>query len=207
MEMLKDIRAQVERLKGRKEAVQSDRDRAQKKKEALSIEVKNSEAAKAIIRLVAQKTQNQLKDKLEIPVSLAMSAVFERSCNLRIEFPERRGRTECDFFWNVDGYEYPDLEFSEGGGALDVAAFGLQMAILSLMKNHSRQVLFLDEPLKWLKGGELPERGAMMLSEISKSLGIQIVMVSHIPEQRAGSDKVFEIKMDKKGVSNVHTIE
>ncbi|NIU00181.1 MAG: hypothetical protein GWN01_04340, partial [Nitrosopumilaceae archaeon] len=52
----------------------------------------------------------------------------------------------------------------------------------------------MDEPLKWLKGGDLPIKGSHMIKEISKKLGIQIIMISHSPELIEGADRVFEVK-------------
>jgi hypothetical protein len=134
---------------------------------------------------------------------LAMAAVFDDPYQLRLDMVERRGRTECDFKWVKGDHEYDDLLYSDGGGLVDVAAFGLQVAVLGFMKHHARQLLILDEPLKWLKGSDLPERGAMMINAVAKELGITVLMVSHIPEQKAGADKLIHISLTPNGRSRI----
>jgi len=46
-----------------------------------------------------------------------------------------------------------------------------------------------------------------MIREIAHELGLQILMISHIPEQQEGSDKVFRLSMDKKGVTKTEEIK
>ena len=198
---IKRLRTTLEQQKGQAAALRSQKQAAEERSRLHKESYLVAEEAQAIIQLVAKKTQDQLRYRIEEPVSLALSAVFDSPYRLRMEFPVRRGRTECDMIWMGDGKEYSNLEYSDGGGALDVAAFGLQIAVLALMKNRARPILILDEPLKWLKGEDLPERGALMMKEISKELGVQILMVSHIPEQKAGSDKVFSVLKGTNGVS------
>jgi len=201
---IQKIRNVLEQNKGRASEKQSQMDAAIFRRNEAEKQSLLSEQAQFIIQVVAKLTQDQLRYRIEEPVTLAMQAVFDQPLALRMEFPIRRGRTECDMIWvDANGNEYDDLEYSDGGGALDVAAFSLQIAVLALMKNHARSVLVLDEPLKWLKGGDLPERGAMMINEISRGLGIQVIMVSHIPEQKAGADRIINVSLDRKGVSQI----
>jgi len=190
-----ELRAKIEQLKGEQQVLQRQRDSAIKSVAIIKVEIKATEEAKMIMQAVAKKTQDKLRAYIEEPVSLAMAAVFNDPYQLRLDMVERRGRTECDFKWVRRDQEYDDLMFSDGGGLVDVAAFGLQIAVLSFMRYHARPLLILDEPLKWLKGGELPERGALMISAVAKELGITVLMVSHIPEQKAGADKLFNFTL------------
>jgi len=200
---LQELRTRMEQLKGGQQSLIKQRDSAVKAIGQWGIEISATEEAKLIIQAVAKKTQDKLKAYIEEPLSLAMAAVFDDPYQLKLKMVERRGRTECDFKWVRAGQEYDDLLFSEGGGLVDVAAFGLQIAILGFMKHHARLLLILDEPLKWLKGGELPERGALMISAVAKELGITILMVSHIPEQKAGADKLIHVTLKADKTSSI----
>lgn len=200
---LQELRTRMEQLKGEQKSLIRQRDSSIKAIGQWGIEISATEEAKLIIQAVAKKTQDKLKAYIEEPVSLAMAAVFDDPYQLKLEMVERRGRTECDFKWVRQGQEYDDLLFSEGGGLVDVAAFGLQIAILGFMKHHARPLLILDEPLKWLKGGDLPERGALMISAVAKELGITILMVSHIPEQKAGADKLIHVTLSPDKISKI----
>jgi ABC-type lipoprotein export system ATPase subunit len=46
----------------------------------------------------------------------------------------------------------------------------------------------------------------MMLKEISEKLGIQIIMVTHIPELISAGHKIFQVTMNKK-ISYVEEIQ
>lgn len=166
----------------------------------LKVKRKQLEQAQVIIQLVAKKTQEQIQVHISDIVTLAMS-IFQDPYDVKVEFVEKRGKTELDICFARDGKEIDPLSAS-GGGVVDVAAFALQVASWCIQAKKSRNVLILDEPLKWLKGDELPQKGAEMIKEISKRIGLQIIMVSHSPELIDSADRVFEVKK-KKGVSHV----
>jgi hypothetical protein len=91
---------------------------------------------------------------------------------------------------------------ASGGGAVEVASFALRVALWSMATPRTRNVLLLDEPLKFLKGDILPERGSRMIQLLSERLNLQIIMVSHIADQIEGADRRIEVKL-KDGRSRV----
>jgi ABC-type sugar transport system ATPase subunit len=82
-----------------------------------------------------------------------------------------------------------------------VAAFALRIASWSMQKPKSRNVIILDEPLKYLSEN-YQEKGSAMIKEISQRLGIQFIIVTHEQTLASYADKVFEVSI-KKGVSQV----
>ena len=160
--------------------------------------------AQLILQESARLTQEHLQYRIGTLVTLAMEAVFDDPYRLEVLFENARGRTQASINF-MRGDEILSPLDASGGGAVDVAAFGLQVSLWTLQNPKTRPVLFLDEPLKWLKGGSLPEKGAAMLQEISQKLGIQIIMVSHAPELISHADKVFRVTK-KNNVSTVKEI-
>lgn len=158
------------------------------------------EKAKEIVRSVGIKTQQQLQFHISDITSLAMEAVFENPYKLKVEFIQRRNKTECDLSFTRDGNEIDPMEES-GGGAVDLASFALRIASWSLQTPHSRNTIILDEPMRFLSE-DLQEKASAMLKEISKKLKIQFIIVTHEPTLAAYADKVFEVSI-KKGVSKV----
>ena len=150
----------------------------------------NAEEARQIIQLVAQETQQQLEYRISELATLAMAGVFENPYNLELEFVQKRGKTEAIIQFERDGVKI-NPEHCTGGGAQDVASFALQVSLWGIKRN--RPIMILDEPLKWLKGGQYPERGAEVIREISEKLGLQVVMVSHIPDQIEHADHVIDL--------------
>ena len=193
---LESIRREVERRKGQRDAMEASLQQTKTAVERLSMQARFAEQAQQIIQNVAQITQEQLEYHVGELVTLAMSSVFENPYELKIEFVQRRGRTEADI-WFVDGKNKISPFDCAEGGAVDVAAFALNVSLWSLRRPRFRNVLVLDEPLKFLKGEDLPEKGAQMMHEIASNTGLQIIAVSHILDQIEGADN--RIRIEKQG--------
>ncbi|MCP4761762.1 MAG: hypothetical protein GY870_08270 [archaeon] len=202
---IQQYRYKLEGRKGEKNSLENQIKDTKKSIRILKRDIDTSEKVKQIIIHVAEQTQKQLEYHITSITSMAMSSVFPEPYEVVLEFVERRGKTEADIFFERDGVKIKPIDSGElkvGGGAVNVASFALQIALWSLQVKKSRPVLILDEPLKWLKGGDYPEKGAAMIKEISSKLGIQIIMVSHNSELIESADRVFKVKM-KKGKSVV----
>ena len=196
-----NIRRILEQRKGMQTQLNINRKVQRKKIKELMQRAKACEEAQMIIQTVAQLTQQQLEYHVAELVTLAMAAVFDNPYSLSVDFVQRRGRTETDLQFVRDDQSIDPLTAS-GGGAVDVASFALRVALWSLAVSRTSATLVLDEPLKWLKGGSLPTKGALMIKEISERLGIQIIMISHIPDQIEGADSIINVEI-KNGMSEV----
>ena len=195
---INNLRQKLEHKKGQQIQLQKDLKKAQREKEAITVVIADSEQAQAIIQIVAQKTQSELEYRLSEIVSLALAAVFEHPYNLKVNFVIQRGKTECILLFEKNGELFDPL-FSSGGGAVDIAAMALRVAIWSLTQPKTRNVLILDEPFRFLSR-EYQVKASVMLKELSQKLGLQIIMVSHSEYLIDGADKIFNIKL-KAGIS------
>ncbi len=200
---LKTFRHTLEQKKGERQIVERRAVELDGLSKELERQVSFSEQAQIIIQLIARQTQKQLEYRVGELVSLAQASVFDDPWSLKLDFVLRRGKTECDLHWQKsDGRGSGDIRYGGGGGEADVAALGLQFAMWSLQRPRTRNVMFMDEPARFLKGGDLPERGALMIKSISQSLELQMLIVSHIPDQIEGADRIFEC-VNKGGITQV----
>lgn len=158
------------------------------------------EQAREIVREVGLKTQQQLQFHISDLVSLAMDAVFPNPYELKVDFVQRRNKTECDLLFTRDGMEVDPIEAS-GVGAIDVASFALRIASWSMMRPHSRNVIILDEPFKHLSTN-YQEQASAMIKEVSERLGLQFIIVTHEENLIPSADKVFQVGI-RKGISNI----
>lgn len=197
---LTHLRQKLERKKGQQTQLQSDLQTAKSKEENISIEIRDTEQAQAIIQTVAQKTQKELEYRLSEIVSLALAAVFDDPYKLKVNFVIRRGKTECDLLFEKDGEIFDPLT-SSGGGAIDVAAMALRVAIWSLTQPKPRNILILDEPFRFLSQ-EYQIKASIMLRELSEKLNLQIIMVSHSESLIEGANKIFQVTI-RKGISRI----
>ena len=107
--------------------------------------------------------------------------------------------------WFVRGGNRLDPISSSGVGAVDVAAFGLKVAMWSLAQPKKRNVLVLDEPFKHLRGTENQRRCSEMVTAISKEVGLQLILTSDVTFSIA-ADRVFDV-IKQGSFSEVKVIE
>lgn len=201
MKTIQQLRSQVDVAKGVRLSVKGSLKAEKSRLTEAEQEADACTKAQIILQESARLTQEQLEYRISKLVTLAMESVFPNPYEISVNFQSQRGKTGASIFFLKDGEPLDPLSETEGG-AVDVAALGLQISLWTLQNPGTRNVLVLDEPLKWLKGGELPEKGAEMIKQISHMLGLQIIMVSHSPELIAHADKVFHVQQ-KRGISTV----
>lgn len=198
---LQQIRNQTEQLKGQRRQLAADAEAGVRRLSGLKQEAIHVEEARVIIQHAAQATQKQLEYRISEVCSFAMAAVFDHPYSLKIEFVTRRNKTEADVWFERDGERVKPVD-AAGGGAVDVAALALRVAVWSLRRPRSRNTLILDEPAKMLSADLMPG-AADMVHELSRRLGLQFIIVSHSQELIEGADRWFHVNMDIKGVSHV----
>lgn len=162
------------------------------------VDRENCGKARALVQKVAEETQKKIEFQISNLVSLALASVFPDPYTFKVEFVQRRNRTECDFFFVKDGNSIEPIS-SSGGGAIDVAGFALRIAIWSLKKSHP--IFILDESFRFVSV-DLQEKCSQMLKELSDKLGIQIILISHLPNIINSADTAIKVEYNKK--SNVH---
>ena len=194
------LRNSLEQQKGAKQQLEKSlsdlQDQLQNKKRSLI----RHEKAREIIRIVGQKTQEQLSFHISDIVSMAMEAIFPKPYELVVEFIQRRNKTECDLYFVRDGNKVDPLTAS-GVGAVDVASFALRVASWSMMLPRSRNTIILDEPFRYLSEN-YQEQASIMLKEISDKLSIQFIIVTHEEVLASYADKIFEVSI-RKGKTKV----
>lgn len=196
------IKKHFNELKGRRvEKI----DQLEKTKEIQRYSTQRLESAKkaqVLIQLVLKEIQEGLQHSIGHLVTLAEAAVFDDPYNFIMRFEPRRGRTECDLLFEKNGQEMNPIK-SSGGGAIDVAALALTCSFLVL--DGKEPVLILDEPFHNINDPtrELHQKAAEMLKGISEKLGIQIIVVTGLYEITNVADRVFDVSMDKNGISRV----
>lgn len=158
------------------------------------------EEAREIIREVGLKTQQQLQYNISDITSLALEAVFPNPYELKVDFVQRRNKTECDLLFVRNGMEIKPIDAS-GVGAVDIASFALRIASWSMARPRTRNVIILDEPFKCLSDN-YQERASIMIKEISQRLGLQFILVTHSETLATYADKIFKVSI-KKGISKV----
>jgi DNA repair exonuclease SbcCD ATPase subunit len=194
-----DYRNKVLRLQGSKDLMAEQLAKQVATRDAQRARMVACEEALVFVQEVAQRTQEQLTIHIEDVVNTALDTCFPGEYQFQLRFEIKRNKTEARLVFLKNGYEIEPMDAS-GGGVVDVASFALRIAAWSLGK--TRNTICLDEPMKFLSR-DLQPRAGEILSEISKKLGIQFIMVSHVADIIQSADRVFEIGLNNKGVSQV----
>jgi DNA repair exonuclease SbcCD ATPase subunit len=137
-----------------------------------------------ILQSLSQSIQEQVHQRIVEVVSACLEAVFEEPYTFKIRFEKKRGRTEARLLFVRGDLEVDPLTAS-GGGVVDVAAFALRVAALSLHRPPLSRILVLDEPFRFVSEQYQPRIRAM-LEEVSQKTGMQVVMVTHNPIYATG---------------------
>ncbi len=145
----------------------------------------NTKQAQAIIQEAAAFIQQQVHRQIADVVTRCLEAVFDEPYSFNIRFESKRGRTEASLILERDGVEVDPMT-AAGGGVVDVVAFALRLACLSLSHPPVRPLLVLDEPFKFVSAQYLP-RVRLLLETLSKDMGVQILMVTHLEALRTGT--------------------
>ena len=141
--------------------------------------LRDVEEALSIAQIVAESIQRKAHKQIADVVTDCIQTVFGTDYSFQIRFEKKRGRTEAKLLLLYKRHVIEDPLNEDSGGVVDVAAFGLRLAGLLLIKPKPRRTLRLDEPFKFVSE-EYREGVRNMLVGISESLKIQIIMVTHI---------------------------
>lgn len=135
-------------------------------------------SAQKLVQTAAEQVQTSAHSRIANVVSHCLNAVFgEDAYGFKINFSKKRGKTEAELCFTLKGKEL-DPTTASGGGAVDVAAFALRLACLTLSTPRRRKLLVADEPWKFVNGEVYQERVGQLLMELSKDMNIQMLIVS-----------------------------
>ena len=196
------IKEMFHQCKGIKTQLEKDIEQYASKKNELEDKLKLLEQAQVFLQKVAQETQEHLKFQIEDIVNLALETCFPSEYTFQILFNVSRGKTDAELvFLDQKTRRQIDPMNASGGGVVDLTCFALRVACYALEKQVDN-VIILDEPFRFLSR-DLQERAGEILSKLSKKMNIQIIMVSHIGEIINVADKVFQVKKNEQGISEV----
>jgi len=180
-----DRRRELKELRRRLDRRRADHDhwRRQAKAEraardAARSAAQNLAAAQEFIQRAAAAAQESAHRQVAAVVTRCLAAVFGADAYaFEIRFHRRRGRTEAELVFVRDGKAVDPVD-AAGGGVLDVAAFALRLAALTLSRPRRRKLLVLDEPFRHLSSDFRPAV-RRLLELLAAETGTQIIMVTH----------------------------
>lgn len=204
----------LSQLEGRRELLREQLAKAE-------IDLKNNQdhqqralKIRAAVQNVASNTQKKIEFQISNLVSMALAAVFPDPYKFELRYVTRRGKVEADLIFSKNGNETDDILANGGGGVADIASLALRIASWSLKRN--RPTFLLDEPTKFLHNVTYQEKASLLIRELSKRIGIQIIMVTDQAAMVDAADLEIAVsqvdgasyvKLIKKEENNVGSLE
>jgi len=152
---------------------------------SIKLEIKSSKRkienlikARWILTEVQKQTQLRFKAVVEDLVTLAIESVYKRDLKFELVFEEKRNKFECRPVIREGDRIYENPEDDLGGGILDIISFAFRIVLWYLADDRKRNVMMLDEPMKFV-GQNLIHLAGQVIWEISHKLNIQIILVTH----------------------------
>jgi DNA repair ATPase RecN len=193
-----EYQQKFQRLVGKRDLLQSQLHSAEANKIRLDQRYEDALFLRALVQEVAQQTMNNLSFHISSIVTAALKAIPFPDCpTFEAEFVKGRHQVECYLWFVNDGIKSKPIE-SSGGGTCDVASFALRLTYWSLKKN--RPSFILDEPFKYVSA-DLQPHCAEMINMLSEKMGVQIIMISHLPEIDLVAEKEYDVS--KKGGKSI----
>lgn len=176
-----------ERLSYLKESIRTERE-----------EIDRLEKVVYLLKRTAEYAREQERKQIEKLVSFCLHFIFEEDISFLIKFKDTK-RNAADFFVTTKFNELvveTDPTSSRGGGVVDIVSLAIRLAFLQTAKPLSEGPLILDEPAKHVSV-EYISRVSDFVSQISKRMGRQIIMITHSVNLSAIGDKSFYVHREK----------
>lgn len=183
--ILNSIRRQIDEKRAQQALAEALLVAASAKFTSTQQDYEEAQEALAVAKVVSQQIQTMVHAQINGVVSRCLEAVFDEPYEFKIIFETKRSKTEARMVFIRDGKEYDPLS-SCGGGVVDVAAFALRVAAITLSRPQGRLLLVMDEPFKFVSR-MYRSRVKAMLDTLARDMGFQFIMVTHIDEFRTGN--------------------
>lgn len=164
--------------------------------------------ASVVIRELVRQARSEFGDEVNTLVTLVVTSIFSENFRFELDMATEGGRLQCTpkIIETIDGIESEYTPKDDmGGSVLDSIGFALRVIFHKFQKHRTRPLFLLDEPAKFTGHGELLTNTGKMLAELSHSLGLQIVVITHEPELVRNGDISYSISR-KQGISTAEKL-
>jgi DNA repair exonuclease SbcCD ATPase subunit len=150
---------------------------------AVDVQVMFQETIKSI--------QNKLKFFIDDINQQALNITFP-GYKFHMDFTIKNNVSHAGIY--VENHGKPQKPMASNGGGLgNVIALCSQMG--SKKMTNTRDVIFADQPMKDVSPGNKEELVMEMLKTLTKDMGIQYIMISHITSQIEAADKTIKVSI------------
>lgn len=168
---------------------------------AKALDAQKRLSSSEVIKEVLEETQRRAHEKsvgaYENMLTALLEDVLPGERSVVLNLHTERGAPALDvFIQKGEGQPLEDALMGTGGSVTNLLSTGLRL--VALMRSGRRRFLVLDESDCWIKPA-LIDKYAAIIAEMSKELGVQILMVSHHDESLFEDHIPCRLKMERNG--------
>lgn len=190
--MLHSYRVKLDRIKNKKAELLSSIDACTSGIEEQKLACADICDAIDVMNAVSALSKAQVIGTIESLCTKALQSVLGTSYKFVVETGMSRGRTDVEFWVEEDGERF-SVKDDESGGERDVISFALRIIVWALSESKLSSTIVLDEPGKHISADKIP-LFSMLIKELSEMLGIQFIIVSHVPEIAEAGDTWYHVE-------------
>lgn len=164
----------------------------------------NMEKCRELMNIVGSACQVQIKSVVEKLVTEAFEVIFGDNYRFELDMSIVRNQSEVSMYVIQDG-KRRSMRDAQGGGVADLISFVLRIVMWSLQTPRTANVIVLDEPGKFISK-DLQRAFGEIITELSKMLGLQFIIVSHEEELIKTADITYSVHLEDE-VSVVERVE
>lgn len=146
----------------------------------------------------------QLIGRIEDLVSKGIEATFGPIYRFKVTMSTERGQASVVFsLLAADGTEHPVMD-AQGGGLASIIGFLLRVVVLVLRPGTGPRLLVLDETFGMVSA-DYHQRLALFLRTLVDDLQLQVILITHAPEQGVYADLVYRVSKpnDRSVITNI----
>ncbi len=201
------IQKKIQKIHLRRETLKQRLDLHKKEIAETEKKIESLVEARMILRSIANVLQKEIKSHIQDMVNVVLDGVFPNKYLFECELAEtKRGMEMGTRICRKNDLDNPmDPMEDVGCGLVDVISFALRISFWAIKNPRTRPLLIFDEPFRFVDGGNQIRVG-QMLSELSKKLDIQMIIVTHEERLLNAADRLFMIT-NEDGFSRVKEIK
>lgn len=193
---VKELQRQIDRIDGFYTALTDQEKDLKEAINSLKKEIERDTKASAVLKHTLDIMVDKEIPKMAALISYGLKSVFEDQNLIFLpEKKEKAGKLSIDFKTlnnDVEG------DFKSFGGSVAVIESFL-MRVLCILKKDLARFMLLDETFASV-GEEYIANTGKLISELSKKINVDILLVTHQKEFRHDADQVYRVKESKKGL-------
>lgn len=153
----------------------------------------------AILQGLEAAWKKTFEEALATVVSRGLSIIFDKPMRLEILSEISRGASAVEFRLTTgegDDAITTDIMSAEGGSVVEIASFLLRVLLILASRPPLRRVIVIDESFRMVEDNKVPVL-AQMVRELIDRLGIQVILVTHMPAFGDAADVVYSVTRDE----------